>query len=54
MEYNFLKYNLRKIDYLGAKYDTGSVMHYGAYAFSKVRNFIFKLTVHDLDKEVHG
>ena len=54
MEYNFLKYDLRKIDHLGAKYDTCSVMHYGAYAFSKVRNFIFQLTVHYLDKEVHG
>jgi len=35
MEYNFLKYDLRKIDHLGAKYDTCSVMHYGAYAFAK-------------------
>ena len=44
MEYNFLKYDLRKIDHLGAKYDTCYVMHYGAYAFSKVRNFIFQIT----------
>ena len=36
MEYNFLKYDLNKIDHLGASYDTCSVMHYGAYAFSKV------------------
>ena len=36
MEFNFLKYDLRKIDHLGAKYDTCSVMHYGAYAFAKV------------------
>ena len=28
--------NLRKIDHLGAQYDTCSVMHYGAYAFAKV------------------
>ena len=41
MEYNFLKYDLRKIDHLGAKYDTCSVMHYGAYAFAKVRNSKF-------------
>ena len=36
MEANFLKYDLRKIDHLGAEYDTCSVMHYGAYAFAKV------------------
>ena len=36
MEYNFLKYDLNKIDHLGAEYDTCSVMHYGAFAFSKV------------------
>ena len=36
MEFNFLKYDLRKIDHLGAEYDTCSVMHYGAYAFAKV------------------
>jgi len=35
MEYNFIKYDLRKIDHLGADYDTCSVMHYGAYAFSR-------------------
>jgi len=35
MEFNFLKYDLRKIDHLGAEYDTCSVMHYGAYAFAK-------------------
>ena len=38
MEYNFLKYSLAKINHLGASYDTCSVMHYGAYAFSKVKN----------------
>ena len=37
MEYNFLKYDLNKIDHLDAAYDTCSVMHYGAYAFSKVQ-----------------
>ena len=40
MEYNFLKYDLNKIDHLGAEYDTCSVMHYGSYAFSKVREEI--------------
>jgi len=38
MEYNFLKYDLNKIDHLKAEYDTCSVMHYGAYAFSKGRS----------------
>jgi hypothetical protein len=44
MEYNFLKYDLSKISHLGASYDTCSVMHYGAYAFSKVShiNYDFK------------
>jgi len=37
MEYNFLKYDLNKINHLNADYDTCSVMHYGAYAFSKGR-----------------
>lgn len=37
MEYNFLKYSLYKIDHLKAAYDTCSVMHYGAYAFSRNR-----------------
>ena len=37
MEYNFLKYSLNKINHLEAPYDTCSVMHYGAYAFSKNR-----------------
>jgi hypothetical protein len=36
MSYNFLKYNLNQINHLGALYDTCSVMHYGAFAFSKV------------------
>jgi len=35
LQYNFLKYDLRKIQHLGAEYDTCSVMHYGAYAFSR-------------------
>ena len=37
MEFNFLKYDLNKIDHLGAEYDTCSVMHYGSTAFAKVR-----------------
>ena len=40
MEYNFMKYSLAKINHLGAKYDTCSVMHYGAYAFSRVRHIL--------------
>jgi len=35
MEFNFLKYDLNKIDHLGAEYDTCSVMHYGSTAFAK-------------------
>jgi len=35
MEYNFLKYDLNKIDHLGATYDTCSVMHYGPTSFAK-------------------
>jgi len=35
MEYNFLKYDLNKINHLEATYDTCSVMHYGSTAFSK-------------------
>jgi len=38
MEYNFLKYDLKKINHLNSDYDTCSVMHYGAYAFSKGRS----------------
>jgi hypothetical protein len=41
MEYNFLKYDMTKISHLGSSYDTCSVMHYGAYAFSKVTNNSF-------------
>ena len=37
MEFNFLKYDLNKIDHLGAQYDTCSVMHYGSTAFAKVK-----------------
>ena len=37
MVYNFEKMNLYQIDLLKAKYDTCSVMHYNAYAFTKVR-----------------
>ena len=39
MEFNFLKYDLNKIDHLGAKYDTCSVMHYSGGAFAKVNRF---------------
>jgi len=35
MEFNFQKYSLTTINHLNAAYDTCSVMHYGAYAFSK-------------------
>ena len=35
---NFEKYDLGKIDHLGAPYDPCSVMHYGAFAFAKVRS----------------
>lgn len=41
MEFNFLRYNLNKIDHLGADYDTCSIMHYGEYAFSKVKRTKF-------------
>merc|ERR1712038_386032 len=37
MVYNFEKMNLYQIDLLKAKYDTCSVMHYNAYAFTKRR-----------------
>jgi hypothetical protein len=40
MSYNFMKYNLNQINHLGAPYDTCSVMHYGAFAFSKVKIYI--------------
>nr|QNH72402.1 toxin candidate TRINITY_DN21032_c0_g2_i1 [Ceriantheomorphe brasiliensis] len=34
---NFNKYSSSKIDSYGQPYDYGSIMHYGAYAFSKTR-----------------
>ena len=39
MDYNFAKYGQNKIDHLGAKYDTCSVMHYSGGAFAKVNRF---------------
>ena len=44
MKYNFMKYTLSQITHLNAPYDTCSVMHYNAYAFSKVISYhILKL-----------
>jgi len=37
MEHNFNKYSTSKINSYGQPYDFGSVMHYGAYAFSSNR-----------------
>ena len=39
MKYNFMKYTLSQITHLNAPYDTCSVMHYNAYAFSKVISY---------------
>jgi hypothetical protein len=41
MIYNFEKMNVHQIDLLKSKYDTCSVMHYNAYAFTKA-SFSFK------------
>ncbi|XP_065574210.1 zinc metalloproteinase nas-15-like isoform X2 [Artemia franciscana] len=38
MDYNFRKYSLDKIQYLDENYDTGSIMHYDAYAFARDRS----------------
>jgi len=35
MEFNFDKYTEQTVNDFGEKYDYGSVMHYGPYAFSK-------------------
>ena len=37
MRYNFDKMSNRQIDHLGMPYDTCSVMHYNAFAFTMVR-----------------
>jgi hypothetical protein len=37
MEYNFQKFSWDDTQNLSSPYDTGSIMHYGAYAFSKDR-----------------
>ena len=36
MKFNFVKYNQTEIQHLNAPYDTCSVMHYSATAFSQV------------------
>ena len=56
MEHNFLKYDLTEIRHLGATYDTCSLMHYGANAFSKVNQTIVKpmLTFFRRMKENHA
>ncbi|CAG7700787.1 unnamed protein product [Allacma fusca] len=39
MEFNFRKYRWGDIQSLGISYDTASIMHYGAYAFSRDRRY---------------
>lgn len=43
MRFNFDKMGSSRIDLLGLPYDTCSVMHYNAYAFTKVTNLEFVL-----------
>ncbi|KZS15490.1 Metalloendopeptidase [Daphnia magna] len=39
MEYNFQKYDQGRIQYLSLPYDTGSIMHYDAYAFAEDKRY---------------
>ncbi|EFX88792.1 hypothetical protein DAPPUDRAFT_311166 [Daphnia pulex] len=39
MAFNFQKHDQGRIQYLGQPYDTGSIMHYDAYAFAKDRRY---------------
>ena len=39
MDFNFRKYSWRDIQNLSVAYDTGSILHYGPYAFAKDRRY---------------
>lgn len=45
MQYNFQKMNSRQIDLLDTPYDTCSVMHYNAYAFTMVRKRCVRISI---------